>query len=124
MKILSVDDSSIIRRIINGTIEVLGYEMLEASNGEEALDVLSKNHEEIALILLDWNMPGMNGFELLCKIKEDQTLSRIPVMMVTTESERNNIIKAIKAGAKHYVTKPFTQEDLATRIMECLGMGI
>lgn len=124
MKILSVDDSKIIRRIVSGTVELLGYEMLEASNGEEALDVLSRNHEYIVLVLLDWNMPRMDGYELLCRMKTDQRYSGIPVMMVTTECERTNIIRALRAGAKHYVTKPFTQEDLAARIMECLGMSI
>lgn len=123
-KILSVDDSTVIRRIIAGTVEVLGYATLEASDGEEALGILKENHKEIILVLLDWNMPGMNGFELLKKIKADERYSGIPVMMVTTESERENIIRAIQAGAKHYLTKPFTQQDLAARIMECLGMGI
>ncbi len=124
MKILSVDDSSIIRRIISGTVELLGYEMLEASGGDEAFKVLSDHYPEIALVLLDWNMPGMNGLDVLLKMKADDRYSAIPVMMVTTEAERTNIIRAIQAGAKHYLTKPFTQEDLAMRIMQCLGMGI
>ncbi len=123
-KILSVDDSSVIRRIINGTVDTLGFTMIEASSGEEALDVLQEHYEDVVLALLDWNMPGMNGLELLQKMKADERYAGIPVMMVTTEAERANIIRAIRAGAKHYLTKPFTQEDLAARIMECLGMGI
>lgn len=123
MAILAVDDSRIMRRLISGAIEVLGYEMLEAGNGVEALEVLEKSHEEIDLILLDWNMPEMDGFTALQKIQEDERFKNIPVMMVTTESERENMVKAIQAGAKNYLSKPFTQEDLTSKIAECLGMG-
>ena len=79
---------------------------------------------QIKLILLDLNMPEMNGFETLDAIKADDRFKNIPVMMVTTEPEKSNISKAISRGAKHYITKPFTQEDLATRIAECLGLGL
>jgi two-component system chemotaxis response regulator CheY len=122
MKILSVDDSAIIRRIFKGVAETLGLGFLEAGNGEEALEVLSQNHNDIALIILDWNMPVKDGFTALQEIKADPRFEHIPVMMATTESERTNIIKAIQAGAKHYVTKPFTQEDVLTRIAECLNL--
>lgn len=123
MQILSVDDSTIVRKVIRGATEVLGYGLLEASDGFEALRVLETNHKSVNLILLDWNMPGMNGIELLQKLKSNPDYLRIPVMMVTTESERENIIKAIKEGASHYLTKPFTVEELIKKILECLGMG-
>jgi two-component system, chemotaxis family, chemotaxis protein CheY len=122
-KILAVDDSKIMLKIIAGAIEVLSYEPLKASNGKEALEVLGQSADEIALILLDWNMPEMNGLDTLQAIKADPRYHDIPVMMVTTESEQKNIILAIKAGAKHYLTKPFNQQDLAVRIMESLGLG-
>jgi two-component system, chemotaxis family, chemotaxis protein CheY len=122
-KILAVDDSKIMLKIIAGSIEMLNYEPLKATHGKEALEVLSKNADEVALILLDWNMPEMNGLETLKAIKADPRYQEIPVMMVTTESEQKNIIQAIKAGAKHYLTKPFNQQDLAVRIMESLGLG-
>ncbi len=124
MKILSVDDSAIIRKIIRGAVEVLDFELLEASDGLEAVAVLEKEYREIALILLDWNMPGMNGLEFLKKIKGSPEFARIPVMMVTTESEKENIIKAIQAGAVHYMTKPFTIEELIKKIMQCLGKDV
>jgi two-component system chemotaxis response regulator CheY len=122
-KILAVDDSKMMLRIITGTIEMLSYEPLKASNGKEAMALLEKEYGNIALVLLDWNMPEMNGMETLEAIKADPKFSAIPVMMVTTEGEKKNVVRAIQAGAKHYLTKPFNQQDLAVRIMECLGAG-
>ncbi len=122
-KILAVDDSKMMLRILSGAIEMLGYEPLKATNGKEALEVLKEHSGEIVLILLDWNMPEMNGFETLKALKEEDAYQTIPVMMVTTESEQKNVIQAIQFGAKHYLTKPFSQQDLVTRIMECLGLG-
>ena len=119
MKILSVDDSTIIRRIIRGAIEVMGFDCLEAENGKVALEILAK--EAVDLIILDWNMPELDGYSTLLAIKADPALKHIPVMMVTTESEKNNVIKAIQAGASYYVTKPFSQEDLMTLILESTG---
>ena len=121
MKVLVIDDSSVARRTIALTVESLGFEVIEAKDGEEGLKKLSQESEELSLILLDWNMPGMSGLEVLKKIKEIEGLESIPVMMVTTEMERANMIAAVKAGAKHYVTKPFTPESLSVRIMQCLG---
>ncbi|MFZ5985945.1 MAG: response regulator [Bacillota bacterium] len=123
MKILSVDDSAMIRKIIKGAAQVLEFELLEASDGYEALKVLEEEYQNIELILLDWNMPGMNGYELLQKIKDHNMFRNIPVMMVTTESEKKNVVKAIQAGASHYMTKPFTFEELIKKILECLGRG-
>lgn len=120
--ILSVDDSVMIRKIIGGTIRSLGYEFLEAENGLKGLEVLSEQANNIVLILLDWNMPLMNGYEFLEVVKKNSKYSSIPIMMLTTESEGSNVIKAIQAGAINYLTKPFTPEDLSVKIMECLGM--
>jgi two-component system chemotaxis response regulator CheY len=123
MKILTIDDSRTIRRIIKGIIETLGYEPLEADCGASAMKLLGEDGEGVALILLDWNMPGMNGLEVLQAIKSDEGLKDIPVMMVTTEAEKANIVQAIQSGASNYLTKPFAQEDLAAKIMESLGIG-
>jgi len=123
MKILTVDDSKIIRRIIKGIIGTLDYETLEADCGDAALEILGREGSDISLVLLDWNMPGMNGLEVLQAMKADDSLKEIPVMMVTTEAEKGNIVKAIQNGADNYLTKPFQQEDLVAKIMECLGMG-
>ncbi len=123
-KILAVDDSKMMLRIIAGSIEMLDYEPLKAANGKEAMVALEQHHADVALILLDWNMPEMDGMETLTAIKADERYSSIPVMMVTTESEKTNVVKAIQSGAQHYLTKPFNQQDLATRILECLGSGL
>lgn len=121
--ILSVDDSAIVRKIIRGAVEALGYEFYEAKDGQEAIDLLHEHLGEIELILLDWNMPIKDGYETLNEVKNDPALKHIPVMMVTTESERMNVIKALQAGANHYLTKPFNQSDMMTRMLECMGQG-
>ncbi|NMA95907.1 MAG: response regulator [Clostridiales bacterium] len=123
MKIMTVDDSAIVRKIIQSAVGVLEYDVLEAREGREALEILEDEHESVALILLDWNMPGMNGIEMLETIKGDSRFKSIPVMMVTSETGSENIIKAIQAGAAHYLIKPFTIEELTKRILECLGRG-
>jgi two-component system chemotaxis response regulator CheY len=123
-KVLSVDDSGVMRRIIGRTVDVLGYGFLEAAKGREGLEVLAKNHADIALIILDVNMPEMDGFEFLALIKANPDYQSIPVMMLTTESERGKIIQAIKAGAVNYICKPFTPEDLTVKITDSLGAGM
>jgi len=122
MKVLVVDDSAIMRKVIAQILEMLGHDSVPASNGIDAFDRL-KEHEDVRLILLDWNMPEMNGIEFLREIKGRQKLSEIPVIMLTTESERRKMIEAIEAGAKHYLTKPFQPETLATKILQCVGGG-
>jgi two-component system chemotaxis response regulator CheY len=122
--VLAVDDSRMMLRLIRGAIEALGYKPLEASNGREALQQLALHPGQVALILLDWNMPEMNGIETLRALKSDPNLATIPVMMVTTESEQGSVVEAIRTGASHYLTKPFAQQDLVLRMMECLGRGL
>ncbi len=122
-KVLSVDDSGVMRRIIGRTVEVLGYGFLEAGNGVEALEVIARNHEDIALVILDVNMPEMDGFEVLARLKADPVLKAIPVMMLTTEADRPKIIQAIQAGAVNYLCKPFQADDLTVKIAESLGEG-
>ncbi len=124
MKILSADDSGMIRRVIRNAINVLGFEFLEASDGQEALKILEKEYMNVAMVLLDWNMPILDGLEVLKRIKNDRRFRDIPVMMVTTEVERGKVVEAISAGAKNYIMKPFSHEDLIAKIMQTLGMGV
>ena len=123
-RILAVDDSRMMLRLIRGAIETMGFIPLEANNGREALHLLEAHAREVALILLDWNMPEMNGIETLRALKQRPELASIPVMMVTTESERQAVVEAIRTGAVNYLTKPFAQQDLILRMMECLGRGL
>ncbi|HXZ84360.1 MAG TPA: response regulator [Myxococcota bacterium] len=122
MKVLVVDDSAIMRKVIEQILEMLGHEAVPAANGVEAFERL-KEHEDVQLILLDWNMPEMNGIEFLRAVKDRPGLAKIPVIMLTTESERRKMIEAIEAGAKHYLTKPFQPETLATKILQCVETG-
>jgi len=123
MKILAVDDVLLIRKLIRRTVEALGGQLYEASDGIEALLTLDKNEGKFDLIILDWNMPKMDGFEFLNRIKSKDRYKGIPVMMATTESEKDKIVKAIQAGASNYLIKPFTERELTKKILECLGLG-
>lgn len=124
MKIMSVDDSRATRLFIKNVVDVLGFEFVEAKDGKEGLKLLLEEKGKVDLILLDWNMPVMNGMEMLLELKANDTLKEIPVTMVTTEIERHKVVEAIAKGAKNYVMKPFSQEDLIGKILESLGMGI
>ena len=121
MKLLVVDDSSVARKIIKATVDVLQMETIEAQDGIEALEILSKSYKEINLVLLDWNMPELSGYEVLLEIRKNAQYNDIPVMMVTTEGQKSSIVAAIRAGAANYLTKPFTGEELETKIIECIG---
>jgi len=123
MKLLAVDDSSVIRKVIIATADVLEIETIEAEDGVEALEKLAAYYEDIDLVLLDWNMPEMNGYDVLVEIKSSDKYRHIPVMMVTTEGQQSSIVAAVRAGADNYLVKPFTVEELETKIVECLGKG-
>jgi two-component system, chemotaxis family, chemotaxis protein CheY len=112
MKIIIADDSRVMRNIIENAIKPLGLAILHAGNGQEVLDFLEREGSEIVLILLDWNMPVMNGLEVLETIKKNKVYTHIPVLMVSTESEDDKMNKAFAAGAKGYISKPFTPERL------------
>lgn len=121
--IMLVDDSEVIKRIVRGAILPLGIELMEASDGAEALTIIKKAYENINLILMDWNMPKMNGFELLSTLKANKAYQNIPVIMVTTESGKGNIVKAMQAGAKNYILKPFETDELIKKIRQVPGMS-
>ncbi|MDP2876950.1 MAG: response regulator [Holophaga sp.] len=120
-KVLSVDDSATMRRIVSRVVATLGMEIVEAANGLEAMAILEKQYEDIALVVLDVNMPEMDGSETLLAIKKDPRFQSIPVMMLTTESERTRILDFIHNGAANYLVKPFAPDDLAAKMAACLG---
>lgn len=121
MKILVVDDSSTMRRILKNCLTNLGHtDIVEAGDGMEAQNVL-KSNPDVGLALVDWNMPNMNGYEFLQAVKGADTTKHIPVIMVTTEAEKTNVLMAIKAGAANYVIKPFTPEIIAEKVKAVIG---
>jgi len=120
VKIMTVDDSLTMRRILTRVIDKLGHETLEAGDGNEALEALAGGADDVALILLDRNMPNLDGMETLKALKADATLQQIPVIMVTTETERASVVEAIQAGACQYVAKPFDEDTLVAKIRKVL----
>lgn len=115
MKALVVDDSSATRFIIARMLREIGCSVVEAENGEVALEVLGQN-QDAAFALVDWNMPVMNGFDLVQAIRQHSGYDDVKVMMVTTETEMTQVVKAIEAGANEYLMKPFTKEMLLDKI--------
>ncbi len=115
MKILLVDDSRTMRTIQKLALAKIGLEQVtEAENGKLALAMLAA--EKFDLVLMDWNMPEMSGIEALKKIKADPMLKSIPVIMVTSESEKSRIVEALQAGATNYLVKPFQTEALCEKL--------
>lgn len=123
MKILAVDDSMLVRRIVASAASVIGAECVGAADGLIALGYLEREVGGFSLVCLDWNMPNMNGLEFLTRIRAQERYKSLPVLMLTTEGSRDAIITAIKAGATAYMTKPFFEKDLTTKMLDCLGMG-
>ena len=115
IKILVVDDFSTMRRIIKNLLRDLGFTNVEeADDGKTALPILQQGH--IEFLITDWNMPGMTGIDLLKLVRADPSLAQIPVLMVTAEAKREQIIAAAQAGVNGYVVKPFTAAVLKEKI--------
>jgi two-component system chemotaxis response regulator CheY len=115
MKILVVDDMATMRRIVKNIFKQLGFvNVEEAENGKEALDKLKAT--KFDLVVSDWNMPVMPGIELLKNIRADSALKDIPVLMVTAEAQKDNLLEAIKAGVSNYIVKPFTAESIKQKL--------
>ncbi|MCP1675586.1 two-component system chemotaxis response regulator CheY [Natronocella acetinitrilica] len=115
MRILIVDDFSTMRRIIKNLLRDLGYNnTAEADDGNSALPVLKKGGFDF--LITDWNMPGMTGLDLLKSVRAEPELRDLPVLMVTAESKREQIIEAAQAGVNGYIVKPFTANTLREKI--------
>lgn len=123
MKALVVDDSRAMRKIIGGILRREGFEVLEVADGEQAMEILHDPATgRVDLATIDWNMPVMNGLELVVNIRAEKELRNITLMMVTTESEHSQIVRALAAGAHEYLIKPFTPEAVNEKLM-LLGLG-
>jgi two-component system chemotaxis response regulator CheY len=121
MKVLVVDDSLVVRTIIENTVKPMGFTVLQACNGLEALDLLAKYAESVELVLLDWNMPVQDGYETIKCIKANPYYDHICILMVSTESEDEKIGQAMAAGANGYLSKPFDSEELADKVKTTLA---
>ncbi|MGC9998641.1 MAG: response regulator [Bryobacteraceae bacterium] len=113
---LVVDDSRAVRMILAKTLKELGFEVCEAANGREALEIIETEKSAVTLVLADWNMPEINGLELLKRLRQDPELSSLVVVMVTTETELDQMAAALEAGANEYVMKPFTKDILVEKL--------
>jgi two-component system chemotaxis response regulator CheY len=120
IRFLVVDDFSTMRRIIRNFLNDLGYTSItEADDGTTALPVLKAG--EVDFLITDWNMPGMPGLELLREVRNDPATKKLPVLMVTAEAKREQIIEAAQAGVNGYVVKPFTAQTLKDKIDKILA---
>ena len=122
MRALIVDDSRAMRRIVGRILVDAGFEILEAGDGQEALDVLNAQDDELpVLACVDWNMPVMDGLTFITHVRKQVEWRSITLMMVTTESEQGQIVRALAAGAHEYVIKPFTPEAIRDKL-QLLGL--
>lgn len=120
VKVLIVDDDATLRRIVRTLMTQIGYKnLIEAEDGQEALEFLQEN-QDIGLILCDWDMPRMDGLELLQHIRNDDTLAETPFIMVTAQDNKEKIIIAAKAKVSQYIVKPFTAQALREKINKVL----
>lgn len=121
MKLVVVDDSSTMRRIIKNTLARLGYkDVLEGEDGVQGWEVLNEN-PDTGMLITDWNMPEMNGLELVKKVRADERFVDLPIIMVTTEGGKAEVITALKAGVNNYIVKPFTPQVLKEKLGAVLG---
>lgn len=111
-----IDDSRAMRGILKRILLPLGFEVREATNGKDALDQIWDHDLQPALALIDWNMPEMNGLEFVMAVRRQKHLRQMTLMMVTTESEHGQIVRALAAGAHEYVIKPFTAEAIVGKL--------
>ncbi|MEJ2372508.1 MAG: chemotaxis response regulator CheY [Sulfurimonas sp.] len=123
MKLLVVDDSSTMRRIIKNTLARLGYkDVLEGADGVEGWEQMDSN-PDIEMLITDWNMPEMNGLELVKKVRADERFKDLPIIMVTTEGGKAEVITALKAGVNNYIVKPFTPQVLKEKLGAVMGVA-
>jgi two-component system chemotaxis response regulator CheY len=122
MRALVVDDSRTVRAIVGKTLRDEGLDVIEAANGREGLDRLRQT-PGVDLILVDWNMPEMNGLDFIKAVRADRTYDAVRIMMVTTETEQAQVMRALDAGANEYLMKPFTRDVLVAKLslLDVLG---
>lgn len=115
MLALVIDDSRVVRMVIGNILRELGMEVVDAADGREGVDRMQEN-PQVELVLVDWNMPVMNGLEFIQAIRAQRTFDRVRIMMVTTETESEQVERALRAGANEYLMKPFTKDVLIAKL--------
>lgn len=122
MRALVIDDSRAMRSILKGILTDLGFEVVEASDGHQAIDLLNEDRTfDIALV--DWNLPVMNGLEIVTEVRKDPGLAGMRMLMVTTETEFERVTQALQAGADEYIMKPFDRDMLLDKLV-ILGIPV
>jgi two-component system chemotaxis response regulator CheY len=121
VRALIIDDSKAMRSILSRMLKGLQFEVIEAANGQEALERLRATGK-VDLALVDWNMPEMNGLEFVRAVRAEHTYDGVLLMMVTTETEMENVVRALAAGANEYVMKPFTRDVILDKL-QIFGMA-
>jgi two-component system chemotaxis response regulator CheY len=115
MRALVIDDSRTVRIIVGNILREIGMEVVEAGNGREALEQLEL-HPDVELLLVDWNMPEMNGYDFLRAVRAQRAYDGVRILMVTSESQSEQVVKALSAGANEYLMKPFNKEVLVAKL--------
>ncbi len=115
MQALVIDDSRAVRLLVGNILREQGFQVFVAGHGQEGLEQLHEN-PEISLILVDWNMPVMDGLEFIQAVRQQRAWDSVTIVMVTTETESEQVQRAITAGANEYVMKPFTAEVLVAKL--------
>jgi two-component system chemotaxis response regulator CheY len=115
MRALVIDDSRTVRAVIGSILKEIGIEVVQAGDGREALDQL-RRWPDVELILVDWNMPVMNGLEFIQAVRAQRAYDPVRILMVTTETESEQVTRALSAGANEYLMKPFTREILVAKL--------
>src|SRR5262245_59593006 len=122
MPVLVTDDARTVRTIIGKILRDEGMEVVEAENGREGLEQLREAHD-VQLVLVDWNMPEMNGLEFIKAVRSQRAYDPVRILMVTTETEQEQVIRALEAGANEYLMKPFTKEILVAKLSLLAMLG-
>jgi two-component system, chemotaxis family, chemotaxis protein CheY len=115
MRALVIDDSRAVRMIIGAILRELGMEVIEAADGLEGLEQLRRS-PDVELVLVDWNMPGMNGLDFIRAVRAQGAYAALRILMVTTEAEGAQVTRALNAGADEYLMKPFTRDVLVAKL--------
>jgi len=122
MRALVIDDSRAMRSILRGILVSLDFEVVEASDGREAVEILTDDHD-FNIALVDWNLPELSGLEVVTEVRRDPRLARMPLLMVTTETEFERVTQALQAGANEYIMKPFDRDMLLDKLV-ILGIPV